>query len=186
VSKLKFFKEGLKNLRTIGTVTQSSSYLCKKIVDMSDLSAAKCIVELGAGDGVMTRHILDEMPHDGKLFTFEINDKFCDILRDIEDGRLIVIEDSAEYIKKYINQYGFEEVDVIFSALPFVVLPDDVSKSIVQSCYDYLKPLGQFLQVHYSLVQKKLYKRTFGNVDVKFQFLNLPPAFILSCIKIIS
>ncbi len=183
---MKFFQEGLKNLNTVGTVTRSSSFLCKKIVKMSELSSAKCIVELGAGDGVMTRHILAKMPADCKLFCFEINEKFCITLRSIQDSRLIVVEDSAERLKDYIEQYGFEQIDVIFSALPFVVLPEEISKSIVQNCYDYLKPLGQFLQVHYSLIQKSLYLRTFGNVDVKFQLLNLPPAFILSCVKIIS
>ncbi len=185
MGRMDFFKEGLKNLKTIGTVTPSSKYLCAKMVGMSDLSGAKCIVELGAGDGVMTSHILEKMPADAMLFAFEINPKFCELMRAINDPRLVVVEDSAEHLVKYIQEHGFTQIDVVFSALPFVVLPDEVSQSIVQSCYDFLKPLGQYFQVHYSLLEKQLYKRIFGNVNVTFQLLNIPPAFILTCSKII-
>ena len=185
MTKFDFFREGLKNLKTIGTVTPSSRYLCAKMVGMSDLRLAKCIVELGAGDGVLTSHILAKMPKDATLFAFEINPRFCELMKGIDDKRLVVIEDSAEHLIKYLQDNGFEQIDVIFSALPFVVLPNDVSQTIVQSCYDFLKPLGQFFQLHYSLIEKNLYKRIFGNVNVTFQLLNLPPAFILTCSKII-
>lgn len=182
---IEFFKEGMKNLKTIGTVTPSSKFLCEKMVGLSDLMGAKCIVELGAGDGVMTSHILKRMPADAMLFAFEINPRFCEKMREINDPRLVVVEDSAEHLVKYLKQYGFHQIDVVFSALPFVVLPDEVSQSIVQSCYDRLKPLGQYFQLHYSLIEKKLYKRIFGNVNVTFHLLNIPPAFILTCSKII-
>ncbi len=185
MKKLEFFKEGLKNLSTIGTVTRSSQHLCAKMVGLSDLDNAKCIVELGAGDGVMTSHILAKMPADAKLFAFEINPRFCEMMRNIDDDRLVVVEDSAEHMVSHIRRHGFEQIDVVFSALPFVVLPEDVSQTIVQNCYDFLKPLGQYFQVHYSLLQKNLYKRIFGNVNVSFHLLNLPPAFILTCSKII-
>ncbi len=183
MSTIEFFKEGIKNLKTIGTITRSSKFLCAKIVGLSSLENAKCIVELGAGDGVMTTHILDRMPQDAKLFAFEINPKFCATMRLIQDHRLVVVEDSAEHLRAQLRDHGFEEVDVIFSALPFVVFPDEVAQSIVQTCYDKLKPLGQYFQIHYSLLERKLYKKIFGHVDIKFQLLNLPPAFILTCLK---
>ncbi len=183
MSTIDFFKEGIKNLKTIGTITRSSKFLCAKIVGLSQMKDAKCIVELGAGDGVMTTHILNSMPADATLFAFEINSKFCDIMRQINDPRLVVVEDSAENLEKHINAHGFKQIDVIFSALPFVVFPDEVAQSIVQTCYDILKPLGQYFQIHYSLLEKNLYKGIFGHVDIKFQLLNLPPAFILSCSK---
>jgi len=183
MSTIEFFKEGIKNLKTIGTITRSSKFLCAKIVGLSSLDDAKCIVELGAGDGVMTTHILKDMRKDAKLFAFEINPKFCATMRLINDDRLIVIEDSAEHLEEQLRKHGFEQIDVIFSALPFVVFPDEVAQSIVQNCYDILKPLGQYFQIHYSLLEKNLYKRIFGHVDIKFQLLNIPPAFILTCLK---
>lgn len=181
--KIQFLREGIRNLKTVGTITRSSRFLCAKVVSLSNLSGSKCIVELGAGDGVMTTHILDVMPRDAKLFAFEINPHFCDKLRSIKDQRLHVIEDSAENLAKHLSEHGFSQIDTVFSALPFVMLPDDVSNSIVESCHRYLKPLGQYLQIHYSLLEKGLYKKIFGHVDVTFHLLNIPPAFILACSK---
>lgn len=182
-AKIQFFTEGLKNLKTVGTITRSSRFLCAKIVSLSRLDNSECIVELGAGDGVMTKHILEEMPENAKLFAFEINSTFCEKLRAIDDPRLHVIEDSAENLEDHLADHGFSEIDTIFSAIPFVLLPDDAAKAIVKSCHRFLKPLGQFLQIHYSLLQKDLYQNIFGHVDVTFHLLNFPPAFILACHK---
>lgn len=183
MSRIDFFREGMKDLGTIGSIARSSKYLCRYMVRLADLNTAKCVVELGAGDGVMTHHILAAMPPDAKLLSFEINEKFCDILRKIEDPRLHVIEDSAEHMMDHAQKLGFEEVDTVFSALPFVVLPAELSKSIVRSCHDALKPMGQFIQFHYSLMMIKLYKEVFKRVSIKFELFNLPPAFIILCSK---
>jgi len=173
-----FLRESLKNLKTVGTITRSSKFLCEHVVRLANLKKARCVVELGAGDGVLTRYILSDLPPGSKLLAFEINKNFCSSLREIHDKRLIIIEDSAERLSYYLALYGFAKVDVIISALPFVVFPDAVSGSIVQSCYDYLEPLGKYVQIQYSLLTKKLYKNVFGNLNIRFELLNLPPAFV--------
>ena len=58
MKKIEFLKEGLKNLKTIGSVARSSKYLCKGMIKHVDFKTANVIVELGAGDGVITKHIL--------------------------------------------------------------------------------------------------------------------------------
>ena len=137
------------------------------------------LVELGAGDGVITRYILDEMHPDAKLLAFEVNPKFCDILRSIPDDRLIVVEDSAENLGGHLKKAGAEQADVILSAIPFVALPKDLGLKIVRECHDHLKNKGLYIQVHYSLLARKLYETVFGNVDINFVPLNVPPAFVL-------
>ncbi|MBK8502673.1 MAG: methyltransferase domain-containing protein [Saprospiraceae bacterium] len=183
MDKIQFLREGIRNIRTVGTITRSSRFLCSKVLSLSNLNDSKCIVELGAGDGVMTKYILRAMPSDAILFAFEINPKFCQILRIIKDPRLHVIEDSAENLEHHLDKHGFKQIDTVFSALPFVMLPDHVSNAIVASCHRFLKPLGQYLQIHYSLLEKNLYKSIFGHVDITFHLLNIPPAFILACYK---
>ncbi len=183
MNKIDFFREGIKNLRTIGTVTRSSKYLCNKIVSLSSVEKSKYVVELGAGDGVMTRHILKRMAPDAQLMCFEINTKFCDLIRKINDPRLIVIEDSAEHLSDHLRYHAFDRIDTVFSAIPFVVLPDDLAHQIVQTCQQKLRTRGEFLQIHYSLIERNLYKEIFGNLAIKFHLLNIPPAFILCCTK---
>ncbi len=179
MKKLEFLKESLKDLKTVGTLTRSSKFLCKGMVKHVDFSGAKLIVELGAGDGVITKFILDEMEPDAKLLVFEVNERFCEVLRNIEDDRLIIAQDSAENIGSHVERLGFEKVDAIISAIPFVALPKELGYSIVRECHQCMKKGGRYIQVHYSLLAKKLYETVFGNVDINWVPLNVPPAFVL-------
>ena len=70
----RFFQESLRNLKTVGTITRSSKFVCRKMLHPVDFSGKVNIVELGAGDGVITRHILDQMTADSQLFIFEVNE----------------------------------------------------------------------------------------------------------------
>lgn len=180
MDKIDFLKESLKNIKTVGTLTRSSKFLCKGMIRHVDFSTADTIVELGAGDGVITEHIVKHMKKDAKLLTFEVNNSFCNIMREnIKDDRVDIIEDSAEHLKKYMDRAGVTEIDYVISAIPFVVVPDEVALEIVTECKKYMKKGGLYIQVHYSLLERKLYKKVFGNVDISFVPLNLPPAFVL-------
>ena len=57
MNSMKFLREGIKNLRTVGTLTRSSKFVCREMVNQVDFSKVKNVVELGAGDGVITKHI---------------------------------------------------------------------------------------------------------------------------------
>ena len=180
---MSFFSEGIKNMKTIGSITPSSKHLCKGAIKHVEFDQAEFLVELGAGDGVITKFILASMRPESKLMVFEVNKVFCNQLRAIKDSRLIVVEDSAQKIDIYLKLNNFPRVDDIISAIPFVVVPEKEAFSIVEACKSVLKTGGKFIQVHYSLVAKKMYKKVFGNVDVNFVPLNLPPAFILVSVK---
>ena len=78
-----FFKEGLKNIKTVGTISRSSKSLCKGAIKHVNFEEADLIVELGAGDGVITEHILKNMKKDAKLLAFEVNENFCQICKSI-------------------------------------------------------------------------------------------------------
>ena len=72
-SKRKFWKQFLKSRREIGSVTPSSRYLTRGIVDKIDFANAQVIVELGPGTGVFTRTILNRMSATCKLVVIELN-----------------------------------------------------------------------------------------------------------------
>jgi phospholipid N-methyltransferase len=181
MNKITFLRESLKNIKTVGTVTRSSKFLCKEMIEPVDFREADVIVELGAGDGVVTEHILNSMKPDAKLFSFEVSQAFCDLMREKfkEDKRVVVVEESAANIADVLNRHGIQQADYIISAIPFVSLPDELGLQIVTACKNILKPKGLYIQIHYSLLLKKMYKKVFGNVDVSFVPLNIPPAFVL-------
>lgn len=183
MKRMTFLREGLKNFRTIGSVSRSSKYLCKGMLEPVDFAKAKVLVELGAGDGVITHHILKRMAPDAKLLSFEIQKAFCDTLRAIPDDRLIVVEDSAENLPKHLAANGFERADAIVSAIPFVILPKDLAREIVTISRDCLQADGCYTQVHYSTVLKSFYEDIFERVNINFVPINIPPAFVFHCGK---
>lgn len=179
-----FFKEGMRNIRTTGSITPSSKFLCKKMVDKVDFSTSKFIVELGAGDGVLTEHILSKMSADTSLMVFEINPKLCQVIKDrFQDDRMILIEDSAEKLPDYIKKHNLPDVDFVISALPFTSLPKELAPRVLSTCQKSLRRGGKFIQMHYSLILRKLYKQIFGNLKVDFTPMNVPPAFVFVCEK---
>ncbi|NBB88279.1 MAG: methyltransferase domain-containing protein [Bacteroidetes bacterium] len=180
MKNIPFIRESIRNLKTVGTITKSSRALCKGAANEVDYTAAKEIVELGAGDGVITKHILKAMAPDARLMVFEVNESFCDQLRAIDDDRLIVIQDGAEQLDHYLTEHHFVGLDAVISAIPFVIFSDEQARQIITDCRNHLKSGGLYVQVHYSLVARKMYRDIFGNVKTKFIPLNIPPAFVLT------
>lgn len=180
MSKMKFLIEGIKNFKEVGTVTRSGTAMCQKMVSYLDQDS-KHILELGAGDGVITRHILEKMPADGKLISFEINPNLFKQLESIDDDRLIAVNDSAENLEEYLRKHDMQELDAILSAIPFLVLPQETADRILTLCKKSLKKGGPFTQVHYGKGLKDFYESVFGNIVIHFILMNVPPAYVFYC-----
>jgi phospholipid N-methyltransferase len=183
VSKKKFISEVLKSTGTIGALSPSSSFLAAKMLEPIDFNTADCIVEFGPGTGVFTHKLLEKMKPESKLLAFEINPSFIEELEKINDPRLIVINDSAEKIQDYLQQYHFASADYIISSLPFAMIPDAVVHNILTNSDNALSENGKYIQFQYSLNAKKKLESYFSKVNINFTFLNLPPAFIYICSK---
>ena len=117
------------------------------------------------------------------MIAFEVSEDLCDDMRAIGDPRLVVAQDSAEHIGKYLDRIGAERADHIVSAIPFAALPRHLGERIVTAARDHLRPGGCYNQVHYSLMTKAYYERAFGRVEARRVYLNLPPAWVLYCKK---
>jgi phospholipid N-methyltransferase len=179
-----FLRESIKSLRVTGSVAPSSRFLCRNIVSKLKPELAKVVVEMGPGDGVITRFILDRLAHDARLLIFEINETFVEkIKQTFDDPRLTVIHDSAENMGAHLRQHGIESIDYVVSGIPFLMLPDSLAEKITAECRRWLRTGGLFIQFHYAPMMINFYRRVFGNVQVDFIPLNMPPAIVLSCIK---
>ena len=182
MSKKEFFSEFLKQGINIGSVTPSSKFLVKKMVDPIDFTKVKCIVEFGPGTGTITQELLNKMPEDSVLLVFEINKEFCEKLKkDIPDPRMRIITDSAENLEDYLSKNNITNVDYIVSSLPFTVIPNGVVRNILDVVKKVLSPAGAFIQYQYSLNVYRRLRTTFKNVDLKFTPMNFPPAFVFTC-----
>lgn len=181
MSWIRFLYEGVKNFKEIGAVARSGKSMRRKMTAYIQ-PEDRYIVELGAGDGVITKDILQQMSTDAKLLSFEINEEFCKKLHAINDDRLIVINDSAENIEMYMKQHNFHTIDIAISAIPFLVLPLDTVQKILHACKNNMREGALYLQVHYGKNLSKLYIEIFGNLSIEFILSNIPPSYIFKCV----
>ncbi len=167
------------NLATTGAVAFSSKALVNKMLSYTDIEHAGLILELGGGDGSITLGIAERLASDGQLLVFEINRSFCDSMRkQFPQPNIRIVCDSAENMDRYL---GGRKADCIFSSLPFVILPREVTDGILAKSRDSLAPKGKMVIMTYSFHLKKLFRRFFSHLEVKFTFRNLPPAFVMVC-----
>lgn len=182
--RIDFLRESIRNLKTTGSVARSSRFLCRRIAGKIEPERAKVVVELGPGDGAITRYILKRLLPETTVLVFEINPVFIDKLREaFPDPRITLIHDSAEHLQQHLTALGIESVDYFVSGIPFIVLPETLAENITSECKRWLRPGGLFIQFHYSPFMVHFYRRVFGNVNVDFIPLNIPPAFVVSCEK---
>jgi phospholipid N-methyltransferase len=184
MDKYDFLKESVRNIRTIGTFTRSSKYLVKAMLKDIDFSKDMVIVEYGVGDGVITEMILERLSPNSQLIAFEVNEMFYQkVLQNIHDNRMILLNCSAETILEKLQEFQIEKADHIISAIPFTILPQELSEKIVENSHNSLKIGGFFVQYHYSFNIRKMYQKIFGNLRMSFVAQNFPPAFVMTCIK---
>lgn len=176
--KLSFFRTAVKNFRSTGAIASSSPALVKRLVAPLPADRPLRVVELGPGDGCVTRAILSRLHPKSELTAFEINPSFVEMLGSIEDGRLTVKAMGADKLLDYFDQGS---VDYVISSLPLSMIPKEVKAEILRQSQVILKPQGQYLQYQYALQDYRMLKGYFDRVSVSFTMANLPPAFIYSC-----
>lgn len=177
-------KEFLKNPKQIGAITPSSKFLAEKLVKAAVFKNTKVIVELGAGTGIITEKILELMPKDAVLLSFEINSFLSrHIEENIQDERLRVINDDARHIMGHINKFGFQYADCVISGLPLAVFSKEERGQLLDVVDGCLSENGRYVQFQYSLSDMAALKNVFPKVNLNFEMRNIPPAFIYVCYK---
>lgn len=178
-----FVKQYIKNPKTVGAIAPSSEKLAYRMVEDIDFLSASCIVEYGPGTGVFTEKILNSKKDSTIFIVIEYNVDFYKILKDKFKYKtnFILINDSAENLKEYLDKYSIDKVDYIVSGLPFASLPHDMSKKVLSVTKEILKDKGEFRTFQYTLFKMKLFRRYFDKIKIKKVLLNLPPAYVLKC-----
>lgn len=162
--------------RSIGTLLPSSSTLCRTMIGQGQMNWQQQhlkIAELGAGDGVLTKYILEAMSKNSTLYAYEINPLFYAALDSIEDDRLSICKMSAEKLDQSFN--------LIFSCLPFLSLPLRVSLRILQLVMQILqKSGGNFVLFQYTQKMERVLSRYF-EWERYWVVKNFPPAYVYTC-----
>ena len=173
-----FFGAFLKNRKETGSVTGSSRFLARKMVDHASFSSARSIVELGPGLGSITKEILRRMHSDATLFAFEVNTDFCRTLANrFQDSRFRLYNASADSVSRYISV----KADYVLSGIPLANLSVHETASLLNEVEKILAPGGVFVQFQYSLLSYTRLKEHFKHISLRFTLLNIPSAFVYVC-----
>lgn len=178
---IEFIKESLKNIKKVGTVFPSSKHVVEKMVAPINFEEKLIILELGSGSGVITKRLLEKMSYNSKLLCFETNKKFYQELKKINDNKMILINQSAEKMKEYLDKYEIEKVDYIVSSVPLLTLPKEVTNKILSISVEILGESGQLIQLQYTKLLAKKLKSYYNQIYIQFTPKYYLPAFIYTC-----
>jgi len=167
-----------KHFATTGAISETSREVEIEICNNIALDG-KVLVEFGMGLGNITKEILERMPKDAKLYSFEVNQEFCEKVKEsIQDERLIIINDGAENIKNYVEG----EVDNFISSMPFTFFSKEKTELILGTSKELLKNGGFFSQILYSKIHTKKFAGIWENYDI-VKTNNFPAGYIYHCSK---
>ncbi|QDQ02011.1 methyltransferase domain-containing protein [Lysinibacillus fusiformis] len=180
-----FLNEFIKHPKNTGAISPSSKILAKKMVESINCEEAQCIVELGPGTGSFTKEIMKRKGQQTKLVLIENNEVFSTALEKKyqDDSNVIVIHGSAEHLRAYLKSLHIKKIDYILSGLPFTSLEPALSSRILNNVNESLEEDGEFITFQYSLVRKSFIQKFFNDISLKKVWVNLPPAYVLSCKK---
>jgi len=170
-----FLQGFLERPKEVGSIIPSSRFLERRIVRAADADKAGMIVELGPGTGGTTRALLRKMRPDARLLAIEVNPRFVELLRKIDDPRLIVHQGSAADIGAALDQYGLPTPDVILSGIPFSTMTVQIGQDILRSVHDSLYAGGLFVAYQVRDRVESLGREVFGRARVQTEIRNLPP-----------
>lgn len=171
----------LQHIRTSGTIVRSSPYLISRLLRRIDFSSARTVVQLGVGTGCITRELLKRLRPDARLVSIEVNEVFVRDSRRIRDPRLTVLHACAGDLRALLDRLGIDRIDHVVSSLPLAIMDDRLVERILAVSEACLARDGLFLQYQYSLSQRAVLERWFGDVRVGFTLANIPPAFVYEC-----
>ena len=149
------------------------------------------VLELGAGSGAITKHIMKERNKLASYTGVEIDPNLVDYLKASFTGEKFLAA-SAEDLKDHVAD---QSIDVVMCSLPWTLFPQKLQESITKEIVRMLKPGGYFttfLCVHALAYPgaprvKKIFNHFFSDFEKKaFIPHNIPPANVYRGTKPLS
>ncbi len=171
-----FLEEFLKRPAQVASIVPSSRFLERRIVQVAGVDASRLVVELGSGTGGTTRAILRAMLPEARLLSVEINPRFHERIRGIEDDRLIPHLGSAEHLGDVLEAHGLGSPDAVISGIPFSTMSPMSGSRVLEIISSVLAPGGRFVAYQVSRRVDALSRPYFGKAQVDIELFNIPPA----------
>lgn len=152
----RFLVEALRKRKEVGAIAASGRFLAQAITEpIGSNGHADRVLEVGAGTGAFTGHILRRLGPGGRADIVELNPRFCDKLRvDVVEPWSIKHEDrSAQVIEGCIEDAALQpNYTTIICGLPFNSFPPQVADRILQQLVGLLAPGGTLAFFEYAVL----------------------------------
>lgn len=170
-----FLQQFLRHPQQIASVTPSSRFLERRLIETAALADARLVVEFGPGAGGTTRAMLRVLPERSRLVVIEVNADFVSLLQSVPDPRLLVHHGSAAELCEALDQHGLARPDVVVSGIPFSTIPRSVGRDILQAVWASLAPGGRFVSYQWRSRVAVLARDILGEPEVGVELRNVPP-----------
>ena len=171
-----FFREFLRKPSQVGSVIPSSRFLEQRIIEASDLSSARRVVELGPGTGGTTRAFLRHLGQDAKLLSIELSPFFHELLGEIADPRFTSHLGSAEDLAAILALHRMGKPDVVISGIPFSKMPEAVACRVAQAVKGNLAEDGCFIAYQFRRDVARITNPIMGTpISCTLEIRNIPP-----------
>ncbi|KTS74991.1 phospholipid methyltransferase [Paenibacillus jamilae] len=178
---LLFLRSFIHSPKNVGSVIPSSRFLATKMVKQAPWNEVKAVAELGSGTGAITRFINTQVSEATKVLLFEMDETMRDNLQ--TEYPDFSCHPNAARLVEAMKQENIQQLDCIFSGLPFFNFERELRDTLVEQIYKALKPGGLFIAFQYSLQMKKQLSERFIIEKINWVPLNIPPAFVYVCRK---
>ncbi len=170
-----FFLGFLRRPNTVASLVPSSRFLERRLVDVAAVHNARLVVELGPGTGGTTRALLARLPENANLLAIELDPRFVELLREVNDPRLIVHLGSAEDLRGALDRYGLPAPDAVISGIPFSTMSPSLGRQVLSEAWSCLAPGGRFVAYQFRDRVAVLGRKLLGKPDIELELLNAPP-----------
>lgn len=174
-----FFKQLVKNPRSLGAVMPSSKALGEFISRQLRIVPGSYFVEIGAGTGSLTQALLRAGIEPKCLYVVELDPYLSAFLKTRLPEDVHVMTGDARDLEHLLPAHVLGCVEAVISGIPMVNLNAQTQWDLIQASFRVMREGGDFLQFTYSplspLPAKKmgLDQKRVGHV-----FKNFPPATV--------
>ena len=182
-SRWTFFRQWLRNPRSVASVTPSSPELGAAM--MAELPVgARRVIELGGGTGALTRSILDHGIAGDNLLVLELNPELHRHLCE-QFPQVHVAQGDAGRLRAQAARVGYllhGPADAVISGLGLLSMERTTQRDILASAFECLREGGRFIQFTYG-PRAPVSERVVAALGLKvrkgeFVLRNVPPATV--------
>ena len=177
-----FFWAGLSKQPQTGAFVPSQRFLVDTMISPIPRDYRGKIVELGTGNGTLTRRLAARCPH-AQILACEINpvlaqDTRNNLARAGVNGRVQVFTSPAQELLAQLTAQNSNKPGFVISCLPLANFGRDTVLGLVEAARQALADEGTFVQVQHLLWDRGRIRATFPRLRTVPVLLNVPPAFV--------